>query len=212
MRRGADDGGAGGVRVAAAGDVAPVAGDVARPGPGAVVPMGTPPPPRRAARRAEDDDDRGGGWSKLERLANEVADWRMTLEVRLIGAILACPRIGLGRAEQAGVTADVFERPDARLMFCAAQCCREALGDRIAVLATARHALRWGGYWLDAALACERGMLWSDASLVDLAGSEDVADVGLYAAQLIDLDARVREARGCWERMVELLDGVGRRQ
>jgi hypothetical protein len=174
--------------------------------------MGTSLPPGRAATSAATGarDDRG--WTKLERLAIEVADWRMTLEVDLVGAILACPRVGLARAEKAGVTADVLERPDARLMFLAVQCCREALDDRIGVLATARHALRWGGYWLDAALACERGLLWSDASLVDLAVSGDVADVGLYAAQLIDLDARVREARGCWERMVELLDGVGRRQ
>jgi len=136
----------------------------------------------------------------------------MTLEARLVGAILSGPRIGLARAEAAGVTAALFERPDARLMYLAVQCRRDAQEDRIGVLATARHALRWGGYWLDAALACERGLLWSDASLVDLAGSEDVGDVGLYAAQLVDLDARVREARGCWERMVELLDGVGRRQ
>jgi hypothetical protein len=136
----------------------------------------------------------------------------MTLEVRLIGAILSGPRIGLARADEAGLAVDHFDRPDARLMFLAVRYCAAhgTIDDRVGVLAMARHALRWGGYWLDAALACERGLLWSDASLVDLAGSEEVGDVGLYAAQLIDLDARVREARGCWERMVELLDGVGR--
>src|SRR6476659_9654551 len=108
MRPGADEGGAGGVRVAA-GDAAPVAGgDDGRPGSGAVVPMGTPPPPRRAASSSCEDR----GWTKLERLTLEVAEWRMTLEVLLAGAILSHPRAGLAQAQRAGVTAELFERPD----------------------------------------------------------------------------------------------------
>jgi hypothetical protein len=86
-----------------------------------------------------------------------------------------------------------------------------ALADRTAVLVMARRALRWAGYWNDAAIATERGLAWSDANLVHLAMRNDgPGDVALYATQLLDLDRRQRIARRCWRRMTEVLDGWGK--
>src|SRR4051812_13668856 len=65
-----------------------------------------------------------GPWWGLERRVVEVQRWRVELEVRLAGAILSGPEIGLLRADEAGVSAESFERPDALLMYQAARCCR----------------------------------------------------------------------------------------
>jgi hypothetical protein len=172
--------------------------------------LGAPEPaaPVEGAPRARDL----AGAGRLERLALEVADWRMTLELSLLGAALADPAGGLARLDACGVTAGLIDRPDARLMYYALRCCAANgdVADKAAVLATARCALRWGGLWEPAALATERGLVWSDAALANLAcaGADGPADVDVYAAQLRDLDARQREARACWERMVEVLEGA----
>jgi hypothetical protein len=143
-----------------------------------------------------------------------VAAWRLELEVRLIGAMLHGPRVGWLRAQEAGMHDDLFERDDVRLMYQAVRCCAEnhdMLEDKTAVLAMARAALRWGGFWIKQAHANERGFWWSEHNLVDLAcsGDDGPGDVPLYATQLIELDNAVNEARKLWRRMYELLDGVG---
>jgi hypothetical protein len=154
------------------------------------------------------------GWTKLERLTFETARWRMELEIRLVGAMLNLPRVGLAQAEAAGVTADLIERPDAWLMYLAMLCCARdgSIDDRTAVLAMARHVLRASGYWDVQAKAHERGLRWSGASLVNLVCRGDgdgVEDVACYAAQLVDLDRRAAEARRCWAQMIGALEGVG---
>jgi hypothetical protein len=172
-------------------------------------PVVKPPDPARIPRIGYDDE----GWWKAERLAVELGWWRTELEIRLAGAILYLPHIGLLRADECGVRAALFEREDAWCMYMAARYCAH-LGraqDRTAVLAMARAVLRMYGWWDDRAAAHERGMFWSERNLVNLALSgEGPGDVILYADQLIDLDRRVRLARRCWRRMTELLDGWGK--
>ena len=152
----------------------------------------------------------------LERKAEEVAAWRLELEMRLIGALLHGPRIGWLRAQECGMHDDLFERDDMRLMYQAVRCCAEnggadMLDDKTTVLAMARQALRWGGFWIKSAHRDHRGYFWSDENLVDLAcsGDDGPGDVTLYATQLIELDTAVNEARKLWRRMYELLDGIG---
>jgi len=171
-----------------------------------------------------DGDVNRSPWWGLERRVIELQDWRMELEIRLAGAILRLPRIGLLRADECGLTAEAFDRPDALLMYQAVRCCRWAgtIDDRTTVLRTARCALQSWGLWLDRpAHPGERGLLWSDANLVNLAcggaagtggfgndedGDDGPGDVVDYAPQLIDLDRRVREGRELWRRMYELFD------
>ncbi|MDB5320451.1 MAG: hypothetical protein JWN40_2082, partial [Phycisphaerales bacterium] len=95
----------------------------------------------------------------LERKSLEVAAWRLELEMRLVGAMLHGPRVGWMRAEEAGVSDELFERDDARLMYQAVRCCAEngMLDDKSQVLAMARAALRWGGFWIVQAHPDERG-------------------------------------------------------
>jgi hypothetical protein len=161
---------------------------------------------------AEDGGTQGPWWG-LERRAIELGQWRLELELRLAGAILHGPRIGLLRADECGVTAELFERDDARLMYLAARCCLAewTIQDKTRVLLMARCALQSWGLWDRRALRSERGFDWSDESLVCLAcGQEGPGDVTIYAPQLIDLDRRLREGRELWRRMHELLDGVGK--
>jgi hypothetical protein len=153
--------------------------------------------------------DPGPGMWALERLVLEVVGWRMELEWRLAGAILRYPDVGLLRADEAGVTADVFEREDVMLIY---QAVRAAAGmDKVGVLAMAMHVLKRYGYWRPGALPAERGMNWSERNLVDLANGDDgPGDVAGYARQLRDLDRRLRTAGALWRRMYRVLDGAGR--
>jgi hypothetical protein len=159
---------------------------------------------RNAARLLD-----AAGW--FERLVLEVMQWRMELEWRLMGAILRVPWPGLLRAIEAGVSEERFDRDDMRLLFTAVRAAQRGVAtDKTRVLLMAIAAMKYGGYWRPDALASERGMNWSERNLVSLAcGLDGPADVPLYAAQLIDLDERVRRARALWREMVEQLKGVG---
>jgi hypothetical protein len=149
----------------------------------------------------------------LERKALELGAWRMELEVRLMGAMLHGPRIGLLRADECGLTDQRFDRDDMRLMYQAVCCCEQngMLDDKTLVLAMVRAALCWGRFWIRDAHRNERGFWWSEANLVDLAcgGDDGPGDVREYARQLIELDEAVAEARKLWQQMIELLDHVG---
>jgi hypothetical protein len=160
----------------------------------------------------------GTPWWRAERLAVELADWRLTIELNLAAAVCLVPLIGLRRAEELGVTARLFERPDAQLIYLSALWCADRgelrgdpCADRTSVLAMCCRALRWGGYWDDRAIASERGLAWSERNLVDVVmRSDGPADVVCYAPQLLDLDRRQCVARRCWRRMTDVLDGWGK--
>ena len=154
-----------------------------------------------------------GPWWGLERSVVEVQRWRVELEVRLAGAILRLPRVGLLRADEAGVTAASFERPDALLMYQAAQCCRAdgTVEDKSIVLATARAALRSWDLWDPRQPRAARGLAWSDESLVALACGADgdaVGDVTVYGPQLVEVERRMTEGRRLWGEMYRLFEAV----
>jgi hypothetical protein len=153
-----------------------------------------------------------GPWWGLERRVIEVQRWRLELEIRLAGSILSLPPIGLLRADEFGVTPELFDRADALLMYQAARCCRAegTIEDKTRVLLMARCALQSWDLWDRRVGRAERGFMWSDESLVSLAcGDDGPGDVTIYAPQLIDLDRRLREGRELWRRMDRLFDEIG---
>lgn len=176
----------------------------------------SPATPPKEQRDEEHDGQNGeaiDGDYVLERLSVELADFRLSLELQLAGAILKYPHIGMLRANECGVTTALFEREDARVMYLAALYCQQSGQSENSglVYALAIHGLKLWGFWDERARAFERGFQWSAENLADLiCQSSGPGDVIEFARQLIDLDRRLRVASRLWLRLRKVLDEAGK--
>lgn len=143
----------------------------------------------------------------IDELACALAVQRAVVEVELIGAILSIPARGVALAIEAGVSVGLFEQDDLRAIFVAVVRARDR--PKVEAVILAKGLLVFMGLWdRSDHRRFGRGMRWCDEALAAIACSfPGPAAVPSLARKLKWLDARQRQARASYRRMIELLNG-----
>lgn len=144
----------------------------------------------------------------IDALACKLAAERASVELELVGGMLSDPVRGVEAAAREGVHRDLLGQDDLRAIFVAAEVGRDR--GVLTVLRFARFLLRHLRLWDESdSRTFARGMRWGNEALAALACSyPGPSAVPYYARRLGRIDARQREARACYCRMVGLLGGT----